>query len=111
MEAKKSTSIETLCEGLPSTHVHINALDEFREILKYCRELKFEDDPDYNFIKQQLKNAFTKGGYVYDFIFDWNTTTTAHSKRTAIMHAEIKQSKPLHEKPGIPVAKKVTETR
>jgi casein kinase 1 len=41
-EVKLITSIDKLCSGIPSC---------FKEYLKYCRGLKFDEDPDYQYIK------------------------------------------------------------
>jgi serine/threonine protein kinase len=46
-ECKLKTSINELCKGLPEC---------FKEYIKYCRELKYEEKPDYNY----LKNLFYK---------------------------------------------------
>ena len=35
---KMETSLDELCKGYPV---------EFKEYMEYCRELKFEDEPDY----------------------------------------------------------------
>ena len=45
-EKKIMTTPEELCSGLPS---------EFSEYIKYCRKLEFEEEPNYNYIK----NLFT----------------------------------------------------
>ncbi len=39
--------------------------------LKYVKSLKFEDRPDYSYLRRLLKELFVKSGYEYDFIFDW----------------------------------------
>ena len=41
-EKKIKISPEELCSGLPP---------EFSEYIKYCRKLEFEEDPNYNYIK------------------------------------------------------------
>jgi casein kinase 1 delta len=63
-EKKMSTPVEVLCRGYPS---------EFATYLNFCRSLKFEDRPDYVFLRQLFRNLFHKLGYAYDYVFDWNT--------------------------------------
>ena len=62
MEKKLGTPVEVLCKGLPA---------EFSLFLTYCRNLKFEDKPDYAYLKTMLKNLFEKSGFVCDYEYDW----------------------------------------
>jgi len=62
MEKKMSTPIEVLCKNFPS---------EFVTYLNYCRSLRFEDRPDYAYLRRLLKDLFFREGYQYDFVFDW----------------------------------------
>jgi len=62
-EKKMSTSIEQLCKCYPS---------EFATYLNYCRALRFDDKPDYSFLRQIFRSLFHRQGYTYDYIFDWN---------------------------------------
>ena len=62
MESKVQISPEKLCEGLSG---------EFVSLLKYARELEFEEKPDYKNIKKMFKNSITKIG-IMDWEFDWN---------------------------------------
>lgn len=61
-EKKMSTPVEVLCKGYPS---------EFMQYLNFCRSLRFEDKPDYAYLRQLFRNLFYREGYTYDFIFDW----------------------------------------
>jgi len=63
MEKKLGTPIEVLCKGFPS---------ECTTFLTYCRNLKFEDKPDYNYLRTLLKDLFVKSGYEMDYQYDWN---------------------------------------
>jgi casein kinase 1 delta len=62
-EKKMSTSVEELCKGHPS---------EFVTYLNFCRSLRFEDKPDYSYLRQLFRNLFHRNGYTYDYVFDWN---------------------------------------
>jgi len=62
MEKKMSTPVEVLCKHFPC---------EFVTYLNYCRSLRFEDRPDYAYLRRLLKDLFFREGYQYDFVFDW----------------------------------------
>ncbi|XP_032230390.2 casein kinase I isoform X2 [Nematostella vectensis] len=62
-EKKMSTPIEVLCKGFPS---------EFATYLNNCRSLRFDDKPDYSYLRQLFRNLFHRQGYTYDYVFDWN---------------------------------------
>jgi len=62
MEKKMSTPVEVLCKHFPC---------EFTTYLNYCRSLRFEDRPDYAYLRRLLKDLFFREGYQYDFVFDW----------------------------------------
>jgi len=57
-----STPIEELCKGFP----------EFTTYLSYCRSLRFDDKPDYSYLRQLFRNLFHRQGFTYDYVFDWN---------------------------------------
>lgn len=39
--------------------------------LSYCRSLGFQEDPDYEYLRQLFRTVFSKCGYKYDWQFDW----------------------------------------
>ena len=45
---------------------------EFVGYLNYCRALKFEQKPDYAYLKKSFKELFNKLQFNYDYIFDWD---------------------------------------
>jgi serine/threonine protein kinase len=61
-DKKMSTPVETLCKGFPS---------EFATFLNYARSLRFDDKPDYAYLRKLLRDLFIREGYKYDGIFDW----------------------------------------
>jgi len=62
-EKKMATPIDVLCKGAPC---------EFATYLNYCRSLRFEEKPDYSYLRQLFRNLFHKQGFTYDYVFDWN---------------------------------------
>lgn len=46
--------------------------EEFITFMDYCREIKFEEKPDYNYLRRILKDLFNRNGYEYDYVYDWN---------------------------------------
>jgi hypothetical protein len=61
-DKKVATTIEALTRGLP---------EEFNTYLQYCRNLKFEERPDYNYMRKIFKDLMHKSGYDYDYEYDW----------------------------------------
>ncbi|XVE51916.1 hypothetical protein DITRI_Ditri02bG0078800 [Diplodiscus trichospermus] len=61
-EKKVSTSIEALCRGYPT---------EFASYFHYCRSLRFEDKPDYSYLKRLFRDLFIREGFQFDYVFDW----------------------------------------
>lgn len=53
-EKKMATSIEDLCKGLPS---------EFLRFCQYCRELSFQQKPDYDFLRGLFRTVGDRNGY------------------------------------------------
>jgi len=61
-DVKMQTSIETLCDDFPS---------EFATYLTYCRSLRFEERPDYAYLRKLFKELFIQEAYRHDFVFAW----------------------------------------
>ncbi|KAL0758130.1 hypothetical protein Bca101_095798 [Brassica carinata] len=61
-EKKVSTPIEVLCRNQPS---------EFVSYFRYCRSLRFDDKPDYSYLKRLFRDLFIREGYQFDYVFDW----------------------------------------
>jgi casein kinase I family protein HRR25 len=61
-EKKMSTSTEFLCRGFPA---------EFAIYLNYTRSLRFDDTPDYYYLRNLFRNLFVRECYSYDYVFDW----------------------------------------
>jgi serine/threonine protein kinase len=72
MESKLSTSAESLCKSLPGTP-RSPLLGELQTLLSYCRQLKFEEAPNYAHIAQLFRDIARKHSFALDSIFEWTT--------------------------------------
>ncbi|XP_031502101.1 casein kinase 1-like protein 10 isoform X4 [Nymphaea colorata] len=61
-EKKMLTPVEVLCKSYPS---------EFISYFHYCRSLRFEDKPDYSYLKRLFRDLFIREGFQFDYVFDW----------------------------------------
>ncbi|KAG6400912.1 hypothetical protein SASPL_137757 [Salvia splendens] len=61
-EKKMLTTIEVLCKSYPP---------EFISYFHYCRSLRFEDKPNYSYMKRLFRDLFIREGYHFDYVFDW----------------------------------------
>ncbi|WVO18127.1 casein kinase I isoform delta [Cryptococcus depauperatus] len=63
MEKKMTTPTEILCRGFPH---------DFAIYLNYCRSLRFDDKPDYSYLRKLFRDVFVREGFQYDYVFDWS---------------------------------------
>ena len=62
-QLKYDIKLEDLCAGLPK---------ECIKFIQYARDMKFEDRPDYSYLRHLLRSAAQKNGLVFDNTkFDW----------------------------------------
>ena len=62
-QLKYDTKLDVLCEGQPV---------ELAKFIQYARDMKFEDKPDYNYLRGLLRKAAEKNGLQFDSSkFDW----------------------------------------
>ncbi|CAK9010711.1 Casein kinase I [Durusdinium trenchii] len=89
MECKQSTSVETLCKGCPSI---------FIPYMNYAKALRFEDRPDYAYLRRLFKELFSKEGYENDGIFDWSQPTMTESVSTEHFQKQVIEAKEDHHR-------------
>jgi casein kinase I family protein HRR25 len=82
MERKMTTSTESLTRGLPL---------EFTMFLNYTRSLRFDDKPDYIYLRRMLRDLYARQRYIYDYIFDW-TIYKDHQKQQQQQQQQQQQS-------------------
>ncbi|CAD8101150.1 unnamed protein product [Paramecium primaurelia] len=99
MERKLETSSDVLCKGFPI---------ELCQYLNYCKHLKFEEKPDYNYLRGLFKDAFKKIGFELDYKYDWIKDDNVIRTQQDLMSGEKQQlyqqlimTQPLHQQPPI----------
>ncbi len=82
LESKVNTSLDTLCKGIPGiqpNNIDFTAVSlfltivEFKNYFECVRSLRFDDRPDYNYLRSQFRELFFRKGFSYDNEFDWQT--------------------------------------
>ncbi|CAH8379775.1 unnamed protein product [Eruca vesicaria subsp. sativa] len=71
---KASTSFEELCRGYPI---------EFASYFHHCHSLRFEDKPDYAYLKRLFCDLFIRQGFQFDYVFDWTVLKYQESQRSS----------------------------
>ena len=66
LERKRETTSEDLCKNYPH---------EFFEYVDYTRNLEYEENPDYDFLRQKFKDVLKGLNEEMDYIYDWTTST------------------------------------
>lgn len=72
-EKKMSTPVEVLCKGFPA---------EFAMYLNYSKGLRFDEGPDYMYLRQLFRILFRTMNYQYDYTFDWTLLKQKAAQQT-----------------------------
>ena len=63
LNRKKAEPVASLCAELPA---------EFAELVTHTRALKFDEVPDYTYLRDLLRKAFSRLGFTRDGVYDWS---------------------------------------
>jgi hypothetical protein len=50
---------------------------------QYCRSLRFDDKPDFSYLRKMFRDLFGKEGYQWDYVFDWTILKHQQSRPQA----------------------------
>ncbi|EKM58226.1 uncharacterized protein PHACADRAFT_252393 [Phanerochaete carnosa HHB-10118-sp] len=78
-EKKQTTPIDELCEGFP---------EEFSIYMHYVRKLGFEEQPDYDFLRELFTKVLKNLGEVEDGVFDWMALNGGKGLEAGQLHQE-----------------------
>ena len=84
LQIKSSTTPEKLCNGLPK---------EFTSFIKYCRNLEFEQEPNYYYLKSLFTNILSKIPQKAALFFFWkvNKPLKCNELKSAEVSRHIKK--------------------
>lgn len=91
MEKKMTTPTEVLCRGFPN---------EFAIYLNYTRSLRFDDKPDYSYLRKIFRDLFVREGFQYDYVFDWTVYKYQKNAQAIAQAAGQQPAQDEDEKPG-----------
>lgn len=88
-EKKLKLPIEFYTNDLP---------EEITIYMNYCRNLLFDEKPDYAFLKRLFNNLFAVRGYLRDYKYDWTDPqridyNVIEEKNIPLIYGEVKGSK------------------
>ena len=108
MEKKMTTPTEVLCRGFPN---------EFAIYLNYTRSLRFDDKPDYSYLRKIFRDLFVREGFQYDYVFDWtvykyqkNAQAMAQQTGAAPATQQEEEEKPSRHRGGATTGPKQSTT-
>lgn len=107
MEKKMVTPIESLVIGYPRIKICLISVGEFATYIHYCRALRYEDRPDYHYLKKLFLDVLKRENLDYDYVFDWTLTNADKANRqNAQNEIQVSEKKPKRvEEPVEPVEK------
>ena len=64
LQKKEETTAHELCKDFP---------EEFEKYIDYTRNMEYEEDPDYERLKEYFKNIIEEKNENFDYIYIWST--------------------------------------
>ena len=83
-DKKVSVTVEQLCRGYPK---------EFVKYFENCKNLGFEDKPDYSGYRRMFLDLLTAEGHTYDFVYDWLMKKSEREKLRGALKADTEEEK------------------
>jgi len=82
-EKKQSTKISDLCYGFP---------EEFATYMRYVRNLDFEAEPDYDYLRSLFNKVLAKIGEIDDGVYDWMIVMERRERARRSRHSHNEQA-------------------
>ncbi|KAL5476549.1 HRR25_3 [Sanghuangporus weigelae] len=88
MERKMITPTDLLCRGFPN---------EFGIFLNHCCALRFDDKPDYSYLRKFFRDLFFREGYQYNYVFDWSVQRSTQDEADSTANGTAGRRKDIKE--------------
>ena len=72
LQKKMETSAQELCEGFPK---------EFEEYIEYTRAMEYEEEPEYDRLRNYFTSVLDKKKEVFDYVYIWSTEEEKQLRR------------------------------
>lgn len=78
---KMKLPIDLICDSLP---------EEFVIFLDYARTLRYDETPDYKYLRSLFSGLLGREGHKHDHSFDWRTINTSPEAPSIVANVETK---------------------
>ena len=83
LDKKKETSSEELCAGFPQ---------EFYNYVNYTKQLEYEENPNYDMLKQLFIDVIRRLKEKMDYIYDWTTKADLQKRKETSKNEEDEEN-------------------
>ena len=84
LQKKEETSAHELCKDFP---------EEFEKYIDYTRNMEYEEDPDYERLKEYFKNIIEEKNENFDYIYIWSTEEEKKQRKKEFLEEKKRLSR------------------
>ena len=89
LQKKEGTSAHELCKDFP---------EEFEKYIDYTRNMEYEEDPDYERLKEYFKNIIEEKNENFDYIYIWSTEEEKKQRKKEFLEEKKRLSRQITSK-------------
>jgi len=89
LQKKEETSAHELCKDFP---------EEFEKYIDYTRNMEYEEDPDYERLKEYFKNIIEEKNENFDYIYIWSTEEEKKQRKKEFLEEKKRLSRQITSK-------------
>ena len=84
LQKKEETTAHELCKDFP---------EEFEKYIDYTRNMEYEEDPDYERLKEYFKNIIEEKNENFDYIYIWSTEEEKKQRKKEFLEEKKRLSR------------------
>ena len=89
LQKKEETTAHELCKDFP---------EEFEKYIDYTRNMEYEEDPDYERLKEYFKNIIEEKNENFDYIYIWSTEEEKKQRKKEFLEEKKRLSRQITSK-------------